>query len=149
MQNPSRIADSRPTAQHLVLFDGACGFCRRAALYVARLDSADAFRFAPLQSDLAQGLLAEREISPRGAGSMLVLPEWRHGQRPALDRSAAGLFIARRLPWPWKICAALQLLPRPLLDSCYDALARNRHRLAGGSSACAIPDAAVQDRFLR
>lgn len=148
MQTPPRIADRPSAAHHLVLFDGACGFCRRAVLSAARLDSAGAFHFASLDSGLARNLLAERDISPSGANSVLVLPGWQHSRQPVLDRSAAALFIARRLAWPWKGFAALGILPQPLLDACYDTVARNRHRLTSGADACAIPDAAIQDRFL-
>ena len=142
------MADQSSSPRHLVLFDGACGFCQRAVLSVARRDSAGAFRFASLDSELARGLLAEREIVPGGAGSMVVLPDWERSRLPALDRSQGALFIARRLAWPWKGLAAFRVLPRWLLDHCYDAIARNRHRLAGGTESCAVPEAALRDRFL-
>ena len=148
MQTSPRTAAQAPAARHLILYDGDCGFCRSAVLVVARLDPAGAFQFASLNSDLAGKLLAERRIAPRGAGTMYVLPDWRRNGQPVLDRAAAALFIARGLAWPWKGLAALGILPRPLLNRCYDAVARNRHRLARGTDACATPEAAVQDRFL-
>lgn len=148
MQTSPRTAAQAPAARHLVLYDGDCGFCRSAVLAVARLDPAGSFQFASLNSDLAGNLLAERRIAPRGAGTMYVLPEWqRHGQS-VLDRAAAALFIAGGLAWPWKGLAALGILPRRFLNRCYDAVARNRHRLVRGTDACAMPEAAVQDRFL-
>ena len=136
------------TATHLILFDGKCGFCRNAVTTVARFDPAGAFRFASLDSELARTLLAERDVVPSVGGTMYVLPEWEGAGTSALDRSRAALFIARRLAWPWKGAAALGILPRRLLDQCYDSVARNRHLLAGGSNACALPDIAAQDRFL-
>ncbi len=132
----------------MILYDGGCGFCRNAVLAVARLDPAAAFQFASLDSATAGELLAERSVAPRGAGTMYVLPDWQRNGQAVLERAAAALFIARGLAWPWKGIAALGLLPRRFLDRCYDAVARNRHRLARGANACAMPDTAVQDRFL-
>ena len=148
MQTSPSTASQAAEARHLILYDGGCGFCRNAVLAVARLDPAGTFQFASLDSAIAGKLLAERSIAPRGAGTMYVLPNWQRNGRSVLDRAAAALFIARGLAWPWKGLAALGLLPRRFLDRCYDAVARNRHRLARGSGACAMPDRAVQDRFL-
>ena len=148
MQTSPRIAAQAPDARHLVLYDGDCGFCQSAVLAVARLDPAGAFQFSSLNSDLARKLLAERRIVPRGAGTMYVLPDWQRNGQSVLDRAAAALFIARGLAWPWKGLAALGILPRRFLNRCYEAVARNRHRLVRGADACATPEAAVQDRFL-
>ena len=148
MQTSPSTAAQAPAARHLILYDGTCGFCRTAVLSVARFDPAGAFQFTSLDSDLADELLAARRIAPSGAGTMYVLPDWQHNGQSILDRAAAALFITRRLAWPWKGFAALGVLPQRFLDRCYDAVARNRHRLARQADACAIPDAAVQDRFL-
>lgn len=142
------MTNQAATARHLILFDGDCGFCRNAVTAVARFDPEGAFRFASLDSDLARKLLVERDVVPSPAGTMYVLPDWEGNGASALDRAQAALYIARRLAWPWRGAAVLGILPRRLLDRCYDALARNRHLLAGGSSACALPDAAARDRFL-
>lgn len=145
--SPSTAAQA-PAARHLILYDGGCGFCRNAVLSVARLDPAGAFQFASLDSDLARKLLAGRRVAPGGAGTMYVLPNWQRNGQSVLERAAAALFIAQGLAWPWKGLAALGILPQRFLDRCYDAVARNRHRLAREADACATPDAAVQDRFL-
>ena len=148
MQTSPSAASQAPAARHLILYDGSCGFCRNAVLSVARLDPARAFQFAALDSDLAGELLAGRRIAPSEAGTMYVLPDWRRNGQSVLDRAAAVLFIARGLAWPWKGFAALGILPRRFLDRCYDAVAHNRHRLARDANACAMPDAAVRERFL-
>lgn len=148
MQTSPSTAAEAPAARHLILYDGGCGFCRNAVLAVARLDPAGAFQFASLDSNLAGQLLAERRIAPRGAGTMYVLPDWQHNGQSVLDRASAALFIARGLAWPWKGLAALGILPGRFLDRCYDAVARNRHRLARGADTCVVPEAAVLDRFL-
>ena len=148
MQTPPSTSAPAPAGRHLILYDGGCGFCRNAVLAVTRLDPAGTFHFAPLDSDLAGKLLAERGITSSGVGTMYVLPNWRRDGQPVLDRAAAALFIARGLAWPWNCLAALGILPHRFLDRCYDAVARNRHCLARKADACAVPDTAIQDRFL-
>lgn len=148
MRTSPSAAARAPAARHLILYDGGCGFCRNAVHSVARLDPAGAFQFASLDSDLAGKLLAERGVAPGGVGTMYVLPNWQRQGRSVLDRAAAALFIAQGLGWPWRGLAALGILPRRFLDRCYDAVARNRQRLAREADSCTVADAAVQDRFL-
>ena len=46
----------------LMLFDGLCGLCNEAVLWVIKHDHSDHFRFAPQQSDLAAAILARHGI---------------------------------------------------------------------------------------
>jgi len=46
----------------LMLFDGLCGLCNDAVLWVIKHDHSDHFRFAPQQSDLAAAILARHGI---------------------------------------------------------------------------------------
>ena len=42
----------------------------------------------------------------------------------------------------------LKLLPRRLRDFAYDWIARRRYRSFGKLEQCAIPDAAIRERFI-
>jgi len=42
----------------------------------------------------------------------------------------------------------LQLLPKFLRDSAYNAIARHRYRIFGHSESCPLPTAQDRDRFL-
>jgi len=122
----------------ILVYDGDCSFCRRAvAVVLGQMQVA--CRAVPWQqADLAKLGLTEAEVTeavwwvePGGAkvkGHRAVAAALRHG-RPAA-RPVGRLLVA------------------PLLENLaaagYDLVARNRHRLPGGSPACAAdpdPDA--------
>jgi len=63
-------------------------------------------------------------------------------------RSTAALRIARRLPFPWPLVAALLAVPRPLRDGVYSLAARYRYRWFGKLDRCMMPSPALRSRFL-
>ncbi len=66
-----------------------------------------------------------------------------------LLRSDAVLAAARYLGGGWRLAAALGgLCPRGLRDRIYDAVARRRRVLPGGSVACELPTPEESVRFL-
>ncbi len=142
------MSNTATSPRHLILFDGTCGFCQRSVQLVLPRDSKGAFAFASLESELARQLLAERGTSADGPGSMFVIANWDSAEETVLDKSEAVAFIFRKLDWPWKLFAASGWLPKPLMDRCYQTVARNRHRLAGIPGVCQVPDPAQRDRFL-
>lgn len=66
-----------------------------------------------------------------------------------LTRAAAVQHLLRRLGGGWGVLAALsRLLPRPVLDASYDAIARIRHRLfAEPKEACPVVPREIRARF--
>lgn len=114
----------------IVFFDGDCGLCSRAVRFMIRRDKHARLRFAPLLGPTAQSLGVAPTDDP--ADWSLIL--YRDGV--ALDRSAAAVRIAAILPWPWRLAAAIWIVPKPLRDALYRAVARRRHRLFGRSDVC-------------
>ena len=57
--------------------------------------------------------------------------------------------LASRLGGAWRLLAVLRLIPRPLADWLYDAIARNRYRLFGRTEACMMPPPQWRDRFIQ
>ena len=102
----------------IVLFDGACPFCERAVRFIARRDPAGYFRFGASQSPPAVALLAPFGLTRATARSLILIED---GQ--VFLRSTASLRIARRLGWPWRLAAAALMLPAPLRDVVYRAVA--------------------------
>lgn len=71
---------------------------------------------------------------------------WREGDR-VLVRSDAVIAAARYLGGVWGALAGMgALIPRPIRDRCYRAIATHRHRLGG--PACVIPTPEQRTRFL-
>ena len=54
----------------LVLYDGVCGLCNRLVAFLLRHDRNDQFRFAPLQSELAQKFLRRYGLDPKDFDSL-------------------------------------------------------------------------------
>jgi predicted DCC family thiol-disulfide oxidoreductase YuxK len=141
--------DRRPDAdllggRTLVLFDGVCNLCHGFVRFVIDREPKGRVVFAPLQSDLARRLLAERGDLPAGTDSIVVLD----GDR-LLVKSAAALAVGARLNAPWPFLARLaRLVPRGLADLVYDHVARGRYGWFGRRDACALPETSAVARFL-
>jgi predicted DCC family thiol-disulfide oxidoreductase YuxK len=130
----------------VLLYDGDCGFCARSVQFVLARESPARraqLRFAPLQGGFGQRVRTAHPSLQRVDSVIWYDPT----RDEPLVRSAAGLAVLRHLGGPWRLLAALgALIPRALRDSIYDAIARNRHRLAG--EACLVPSAEERARFL-
>ncbi len=62
--------------------------------------------------------------------------------------SDAALILARHLRSPWRWLALLWIVPRPLRDTVYRWVARNRYRWFGESETCRVPTPELRSRFL-
>lgn len=125
-----------------MLFDGHCNLCSRGVAFIIRRDPDATFRFAPLQSQVAQELL-ERAGAREPPDSMAVIDGGR-----ALFRSAAALRIARGLRWPWPLLTVFWIVPGPLRNWLYRFVARNRYRWFGRREACMTPTPELESRFV-
>jgi predicted DCC family thiol-disulfide oxidoreductase YuxK len=130
-----------------IFYDGHCGLCHRAVLFVLRQDpDGQAFRFAPLQGNTFQALVPY----DRRAGlpdSIVILTR----EGALLVRSDAFLHIFRELGGGWKLLAAvLGVIPRRVRDAVYDFIARNRYRVFGRrEETCPILSPYLRARFDR
>ncbi len=132
-------------APPVVLFDGVCNLCNGAVQFIIDRDPGSQFRFASLQSEAGQALLARHDYRlPAGDPESLVLVEG--GQ--VFERSTAALKIARRLSGGWRAFAVLLVLPRALRDVGYRFIARHRYGWFGKSDACRLPTPELKARFL-
>jgi predicted DCC family thiol-disulfide oxidoreductase YuxK len=127
----------------VVLFDGTCAFCEAGVRFIARRDPAGHFRFGASQSPQAAALLATFGLSRETARSIILIE---HGR--CYLRSTASLRIARRLAFPWWLLAGFLVVPRPIRDAGYAAVAAVRHRLAGASKACEVPPPEIRERLI-
>lgn len=126
----------------IVLFDGICNFCSSSVQFIIRRDRKGRFRFASLQSKIADQLLAGHDRS--GKMDSIVLID--HGK--CYTESTAVLLIASRLDGLWKAAAIFLLLPKGIRDPLYRWFARNRYRWFGKMDSCMIPSPEIRERFL-
>jgi predicted DCC family thiol-disulfide oxidoreductase YuxK len=127
----------------IILFDGVCNFCNGSINFLIRQDKKDVFRFAPLQSQTGQKLLAQYQIQKKGFESFVLLQDGK-----AYQKSTAALKVLKQLPWYWKALKVFWIVPAFLRNSIYDFIARNRYKWFGKKETCMIPTRAVRNRFL-
>lgn len=133
------------TPEPVLLYDGNCGLCDATVRAVLVLDRAQRFRFAALDSRVAQEMLATLGFTAPATGpGTVVLVE---GTRVSV-RSEAVLRLGTHLGAPWSWCGVLRVVPRAWRDALYDLVARYRTRLSGRLAACRVPSPAERARFL-
>lgn len=126
-----------------LIFDGECVLCSGTVRFILERESAPVLHFASTQSAAASALAASRGLDADVLDGTFVLVE--EGQ--ALVRSEAALRVASYLRRPWCWLTLLRLVPRPVRDGIYSAIARRRYRLFGRMESCFRPDAASRHRF--
>lgn len=127
----------------IVLFDGVCNFCNASVNFVIERDKAGYFKFAPLQSEIGEELIAKHGIDTAETDSVIVVENDR-----AYTHSSAALRIAKRLDGLWSWAYGLVVMPKPIRDFFYRLFAKHRYRLFGRQDACMMPTPEIRARFL-
>lgn len=135
---------ARSVERPVILFDGVCNLCNASVDFIVRHDRRALYRFAPLQSRLAEELLAQHRSQADMLDSVVLVEP---GGRVSTGSTAA-LRVARGLGFPWSLLYALIILPRPVRDFVYGWIARNRYRWFGRRETCRIPTPEERARFL-
>jgi predicted DCC family thiol-disulfide oxidoreductase YuxK len=133
------MSDNRP----IILFDAFCVLCSANAQFILKYDHAAHFRLASMQSEAGAALYRKFGIDPADPETMIVV----EGET-ALRNSDAVLAIYAGLGWPWKAMVAAKLIPKPIRDTIYGWIARNRYRLFGRRETCWLPPRDMADRLL-
>ena len=124
--------DRNPTDRPLLVFDGDCAFCTRSVRFVERR-----IKRHPVTRSW-QSL----DLEPLGLTEAMCAEAV---QLVAVDGavSSAHIAIARTLLYGrrgWAVIGRLMLLPgvRSIVGVVYRWVARNRHRMPGGTAACSV-----------
>ncbi|HTU58906.1 MAG TPA: DCC1-like thiol-disulfide oxidoreductase family protein [Polyangiales bacterium] len=126
----------------LLLFDGECNFCNGAVNFVIDHDPKGRFRFASLQSELGQRLVAQYALAPEMSSSILI------ERGKAYTSSTGALRAARHLRFPVSLLSVLLLVPRFARDLAYAWFAARRYRFFGKTELCRVPTPELRARFL-
>lgn len=127
----------------IVLFDGVCNFCNASVNFVIERDKAGYFKFAPLQSEIGEELVAKHGIDTEDTDSVIVVENDR-----AYTHSSAALRIAKQLDGIWAWSYAFIIVPKAIRDFAYKLFAKHRYRLFGRQDACMMPTPEIRARFL-
>lgn len=128
-----------------VFYDGHCGLCHGFVRFLLARDPAGTkFNFAPLQGAYFAAAVPE---SQRANLPDSVVVKTADGQM--LVRSDAVLYLLRRLSGVYRVPAvAIGVLPRGLLDCCYDGIATLRRKLfPKPADLCPVMPADWRGRF--
>lgn len=126
----------------IILFDGICNFCNSSVRFIIDRDPKGVFHFASLQSEIGQELLEKHNI-PKMTDSLVLVDE-----QQAYIESTAALKVSTKLTWPWKAFGLFLIIPKPLRDSIYRMIAKNRYKWFGKQESCMLPSENIRDRFL-
>lgn len=129
----------------IVLFDGVCNLCNGAVQFLLEHDRTKQLRFASLQSDRGKALLAAHGVSvPEGDPDTMILLDG----GIARSRSTAVVHLARYLTFPWRLAWLFVIIPAPLRDLVYRAVAANRYRVFGKTNECRVPTPDLRARMV-
>ncbi len=128
---------------NLILFDGVCNFCNASVNFIIDRDVTKRYKFTSLQSDVGQSILEATNKNKHDFDTLYFVENGK-----LLQKSQAALAIAKGLGSFWALLVVFDILPRFLLDLCYDMIAKNRYRFFGKSDACRMPTQDMKERFL-
>jgi predicted DCC family thiol-disulfide oxidoreductase YuxK len=131
-----------PTPPSIVIFDGVCNLCNNFVNFVIDRDPQINFKFVANQSAIGQQLIQDFHL-PATIDTIILIEADR-----CYTHSTAVLKIFRRLHGIWTGLAYLMIVPKPIRDSIYVWIARNRYRWLGQSASCRIPTPELQQHFL-
>jgi predicted DCC family thiol-disulfide oxidoreductase YuxK len=137
----------------ILLYDGVCGLCNRLVQFILQRDADAVFRFASLQSPLAERILTRHGADAGDLDTVYVVVNYDLPNEYLLPRSDAVIFILKQLgASKHTLCRLsgflLSLIPRPLRDLAYRIVARNRYRVFGRYETCILPAPEHRGRFM-
>jgi predicted DCC family thiol-disulfide oxidoreductase YuxK len=133
----------------IVLYDGVCGLCNRLVRFVLKNDRNDVFRFASLQSKLAEQILVRHRLRSESLETVYVVLDYGLAEERLLSRLQAVVYMLQQLGAPLVyVSVILRVLPAPIQKFLYGLIARNRYRVFGRYETCPLPDSATRSKFL-
>jgi predicted DCC family thiol-disulfide oxidoreductase YuxK len=126
----------------ILFYDGHCALCQFWVQFLLQRDFKDRFRFASLQSAIAQkaGVTADGDLAP----DTVVL---QYADR-TYTHSDAALLALQLLGGLWRIVVVLRWIPRPIRDAVYRWIARYRYAWWGRKDTCYMPQPQWRHKFL-
>ena len=108
--------------QYIIFFDGKCNLCNNFVDYITKRDTNKLFTFSPLQEEIAQKLLEEKDIK-----DLESIVFWKKGN---IFRASSALFEIMKLLYPRGVFV-FKILPRSFYKFFYHIIAKNRYKLFG------------------
>lgn len=135
-------AVAAPDIEDLILFDGDCVLCSRAAHFVHERDTAQRIKFVAIQSDYGRALAARFGINADVPETNMAIV----GGVAHFKAEAALAVLAQFPGWRWTSIA--HVTPRAMRNWFYDCIARNRYNWFGRQEQCWAGDPRLAARIL-
>lgn len=133
----------------LILYDGTCGLCARITRFVLARDTADRFRFASQQSQIARAILTRYGSDPDELATIYVVVDYSFQSERLLSRGQAVIHVLQAMSCQWQLLAiALRFLPGTWVNWGYRLVAQNRYRLFGRNDVCVMPSPRDRTKLL-
>lgn len=143
MDDPEPRAPA-PLPPRLLLFDGDCVLCHRWVKFLLSADRLRRLHFTTLTGETSQTVRQRFDDAfPAALDTVVYVEDGR-----LYTRTSAILRACRHLPWPARALTVLRLIPRPLADLGYRAVARTRYRLFGRRDTCFVPPTEARAQVL-
>lgn len=127
----------------IIAFDGVCVLCHGFVRFMLARDRAGRFRFASTSSAQGAELFAATGQDRARPASVILADDGRlYRESDAILRAIA------LLGGIWRGAIVLRIVPRPIRDWAYRAVATRRYRWFGKLDSCPLPPPEWQDRFL-
>jgi predicted DCC family thiol-disulfide oxidoreductase YuxK len=126
----------------VILYDNVCVFCSRWIRFIASSDDTRRFRFTAIQSGYGTRLAQAFGIDPDDPDTNAVV----HGGVAYFKSDAALTVLGALSGWSW--VRVLRSVPKPLRDTVYNLVARNRYWIFGKYEECFIPDPEFRTRVM-
>lgn len=129
--------------RHIILFDGVCNLCNHSVQFIIKRDRKGIFKFASLQSAVAQDVL--KKMNAKNFPDSIAYIE----EGKLFTKSDAALRIARTLNGGWRFLYYFIFIPRVIRNAVYGFIARNRYKWFGKKQSCMVPATGLAARFLQ
>jgi predicted DCC family thiol-disulfide oxidoreductase YuxK len=136
---------ARIAGRPVLLYDGVCALCNGVVRFVLKRDGTGVFRFAPLESGVAQELAGSND----GAEGVVLMVDTLGPAQQVYRRSDAVAEALELLGGGWRVLGrVIRIVPRILREAGYGVVARVRYRVFGRYEVCPVPSPAERSRFV-
>ena len=122
-----------PEKNNIILFDGQCKLCNAWCNFILHYDKHYIFTLISMQSDNGQSFLIKNKYPTVQFETMLYVEN-----NIIYEKSTAIIKIIKQLPYPIKMLFIIKYIPKFIRDFTYEQIARNRYKIFGKYSACAM-----------
>tara|TARA_B100000809_G_scaffold105703_1_gene104260 strand:- start:60456 stop:60887 length:432 start_codon:yes stop_codon:yes gene_type:complete len=142
LEETNNLSEIRKT-KSIILFDGFCNLCNSSVQFIIDRDAKKHFLFSSLQSTPSKSFLSSQPAIIKNGDSIILITDSK-----VYTKSSAAIKVGQSLDGLWFMIGVFIIIPKPLRDRIYDAIAKRRYRWFGKLDTCRIPTSEEQHLFI-